>query len=138
MSNRDLFHNVVRAALEKDGWIITDDPYHLDLGFTDFYIDLGAEKIIAATKDNQKIAVEIKSFVGTSTVSEFHMAVGQFINYRAALEQESPERLLYLAVPLNTYRTFFKTNFIQNIIQRYQISLLIYDVDKEEIWQWIK
>ena len=82
MSNRDLFHNVVRTALEKDSWVITDDPYHLDLGFTDFYIDLGAEKIIAATKDNQQIAVEIKSFVGTSTVSEFHMAVGQFINHR--------------------------------------------------------
>ena len=60
------------------------------------------------------------------------------VNYRAALEQESPERLLYLAVPLNTYRTFFKTTFIQNIIHRYQIYLLIYDVVKEEIRQWIK
>ncbi|NEQ44340.1 MAG: hypothetical protein F6K00_12600 [Leptolyngbya sp. SIOISBB] len=76
MSTRDAFHPIVKTALQKDGWTITDDPYHLDLGFTDFYIDLGAEKLIAATKNNQKIAVEVKSFLGASTVSEFHMAVG--------------------------------------------------------------
>jgi XisH protein len=33
------------------------------------YIDLGSEKIIAAQKDEQKIAVEIKSFIGASTIS---------------------------------------------------------------------
>lgn len=103
MSARDTFHALVRNALENEGWVITHDPYHIDLVFVDFYIDLGAEQLLAATKDNQKIAVEIKTFLAASTISEFHTAIGQFINYRIALEDDDPERRLYLAVPLDVY-----------------------------------
>ncbi|WP_375506563.1 element excision factor XisH family protein [uncultured Nostoc sp.] len=92
MSARDTFHELVRTALEKEGWIITHDPYHIDLGFVDFYIDLGAELLLAATKDEEKIAVEIKTFLAASTISEFHTAIGQFINYRIALEDDDPSR----------------------------------------------
>ncbi len=49
MPAKDIFHQLVRTALENEGWIITHDPYPIDLGFIDFYIDLGAEKLIAAT-----------------------------------------------------------------------------------------
>jgi len=80
------------------------------------YVDLGAEKIIAAEKDGEKIAVEIKSFIGPSNISEFHTAIGQFINYRVALEEQYPERNLYLAVPLAIYQTFFSLQFIQTVV----------------------
>ncbi len=138
MSARDTFHEVVKSALENEGWIITHDPYHIDLGFVDFYIDLGAEQLLAATKDNEKIAVEIKTFLAPSTISEFHTAVGQFINYRIALEEDDPERRLYLAIPLEIYRRFFKYSFIQKVIERNQIPLLVYHTEKPEIAQWIK
>ena len=138
MPAKDVFHDLVKAALQKEGWIITHDPYYIDLGFVDLYIDLGAEKLIAATKDNTKIAIEIKTFLGSSTITEFHSAIRQFINYRLALEENEPERLLYLAVPLEVYKRFFQNLFIQKVIDRNQISLLIYDVKKEEIAQWIK
>ncbi len=138
MSAKDLFHNVVKTALQKDNWQITHDPLHLKVeGNIDMYVDLGADKIIAAEKDLQKIAVEIKSFLGTSTISEFHTAIGQYINYRYALEKLESERVLYLAVPLNTYNIFFQRSFIQSVIHKIQINLLIYDVDKEEITQWL-
>jgi hypothetical protein len=84
MPAKDIFHSLVRTALEKEGWVITHDPYRIDLGFVDFYIDLGADRLIAATKDNEKIAVEIKTFLAASVISEFHIAIGQFINYRTA------------------------------------------------------
>ncbi|WP_013325427.1 element excision factor XisH family protein [Gloeothece verrucosa] len=29
MSAKDVFHDAVRVALEKDGWVITQDPLHL-------------------------------------------------------------------------------------------------------------
>ena len=48
--------------------------------------DFGAEKMIAAERGNQLIAVEIKSFVGPSVVREYHGALGQFLNYRMALD----------------------------------------------------
>jgi hypothetical protein len=137
MSARDLFHDAVKIALEKDGWVITDDPLHIRIGgVLDMYIDLGAEKIIAAQKEGQKIAVEIKSFVGASTISEFHLAIGQFINYRYALEDEDPERILYLAVPQNIYNDFFKVPFIQSVVRRSQLNLLVYDIEQEAIVQW--
>lgn len=137
MSARATFQQLVRDALENDGWTITQDPYHIDLGFVDFYIDLGAERLIAATKGNEKIAVEIKTFLAPSTISEFHTAIGQFINYRIALEEDAPERLLYLAVPLDIYKRFFKYPFIQTVIHRNQVPLLVYDTERQEVIQWI-
>ncbi|MBE8989018.1 XisH family protein [Nostoc sp. LEGE 12450] len=137
MSARDRFHELVRTALEKERWIITHDPYHIDLGFVDFYIDLGAELLLAATKDEEKIAVEIKTFLAPSTISEFHTAIGQFINYRIALEDDDPERRLYLAVPLDVYKRFFRYPFIQTVIVRNKIPLLVYDTQKQEIAEWI-
>jgi hypothetical protein len=137
MPAKDAFHEIVRAAIESEGWVITHDPYHIDLGFVDFYIDLGAERLLAATKDNEKIAIEIKTFLAASTISEFHTAVGQFINYRIALEEEDADRMLYLAVPLDIHKRFFKYPFVQTVIRRNQIPLLVYDVEKQEVAQWI-
>jgi hypothetical protein len=78
---KDLFHQAVKNALQKDNWLITDDPLHLDMGTFDYYIDLGAEEeMIAAEKEQRQIAVEIKSFLATSTVNEFHTVLGQFLN----------------------------------------------------------
>ncbi len=86
---KDLFHNTVKIALQKDGWKITHDPYQLRYGVADVYIDLAAEEAIAAEKAGRKIAVEVKSFAGGSTISEFHTALGQFLNYRIAIEVSS-------------------------------------------------
>ena len=137
MAAKDVFHDIVKTALHKDGWIITDDPLHIRLGgVINMYIDLGAEKVIAAEKAGRKIAVEIKSFLGASTITEFHLALGQFMNYRYALEDVEPERILYLAVPLDIYEAFFTLSFIQSVMQRSQLNLLVYDVEAAEITQW--
>ncbi|MEB3216999.1 MAG: XisH family protein [Nostocales cyanobacterium 94392] len=134
---RDLFHNIVRTALEKDGWIITDDPLSIRCGGVDIQIDLGIEKVIAAEKDKEKIAVEIKNFVSASKISEFHTALGQFINYRTALRSEEPERVLYLAVPSIIYNDFFSLPFTQTVVNENQLKIMIYDIDQEEIIQWL-
>ncbi|MBD2494893.1 XisH family protein [Nostoc sp. FACHB-280] len=136
MSAKDKFHNIVKSALQKDGWLITDDPLYISFGGVQMYIDLGAEKLIAAEKNGQKIAVEIKSFISTSAIADFHTAFGQFLNYRTALRQKQPERILYLAVNLETYNDFFMLPFTQMQIQEYQVKLLIYDVDTQEIVRW--
>lgn len=133
---KDVFHYAVRKGLEKEGWLITDDPLRIKAGGADMEIDLGAEKIIAAERGEEKIAVEIKSFIGTSNISEFHTAVGQFINYRVALEERQPERILYLAVPISVYRKFFMLPFVQTVIKRFQIILIIYDPVGEVILEW--
>lgn len=97
------------------------------------YIDLGAESIIAAEKSGRKIAVEIKSFLGSSTISEFYGALGQFLSYLLALEVQHHGRILYLAVPLDAYDQFFRLEFGQLAIQRYRLKLLVYHAESEEI-----
>lgn len=134
---KDRFHDVVKIALEKEDWQITDDPYEINVDDVDFEIDLAAEQLLAAEREHQKIAVEIKSFISPSNVSDFHTALGQFLNYRDALETIEPDRLLYLAVRVPIYETFFQRRFIVAAVQRYQIRLIIYDVQQEVIFQWL-
>lgn len=137
MSAKDAFHEVVRIALEKDGWRITSDQFSFSVGGVKMSIDLMAEKLIVAEKEGQKIAVEIKSFLEqSSAISEFHTALGQFINYRAALRKIEPERVLYLAVPETAYNTFFKLEFPKEMVEEHRVKILIYDVIQEVIVAW--
>lgn len=137
MSAKDIFHNTVRSALEKDGWTITNEPLFLPASQeVTMKVDLAAEKLISAEKGNQKIAVEVKSFVGLSAISEFHTAVGQFLNYQVALDKLEPERILYLAIPKDIYQEFFTDSFVQEVVNRYQIKLLVFHVQKQEIVLW--
>ncbi|MEH2422420.1 element excision factor XisH family protein [Nostoc sp.] len=137
MPARDIFHNAVKQALEKEGWKITHDPLPVSFELGDMYIDLGAEKILAAEREGEKIAVEVKSFFKTSVISEFHTALGQFINYRLALSEQEPDRTLYLAVPIDTYTSFFTIRLVQNIIKTYQLKLITYQPVTEDIVEWI-
>ncbi|MGH8001793.1 MAG: XisH family protein [Brasilonema sp.] len=137
MAAKDLFYEAVRRGLEKDQWIVTDDPLELEWEEVKVKIDLAAERLITAERGEEKIAVEIKSFIGTSAISDFHTALGQFLNYRIMLEVNEPDRLLYLAVPLETYKTFFQSRFTQVVIERHQLKLIVYEPVTEEIVQWI-
>lgn len=87
MPTRDLYHIAVRNALIKDGWTITHDPYVLSVGLRDVYIDLGAERVIAAERGQDKIAVEIKTFRGASDIYDLEMAIGQYVLYRSSLNR---------------------------------------------------
>ncbi|NJK65803.1 MAG: fatty-acid oxidation protein subunit alpha [Microcoleus sp. SU_5_3] len=135
---KDFFHQQVKNALIKDGWNVTHDPLTIRISeAVKLQIDLAAESAIAAERDSEKIAVEIKSFVGDSDISAFHTALGQYLNYCQALEEQEPERIVYLAIPVETYRDFFQLPFIQRALRRYQVKLIIYNPKQEEIKQWI-
>lgn len=132
----DFFHGVVKAALVKDGWVITDDPLSLSVGNVDFYIDLGAEKLLAAERSGDRIAVEIKSFLSSSLVTEFHAALGQFLNYKLALSEAKVERDLYLAVTDDVYQSFFSKPFIRSVLKEYQVNILVFNPETEEVEFW--
>jgi hypothetical protein len=136
MSARDIFHHAVRRGLEKDQWTITSDPLELEWDEVKVKIDLAAERLIAADRGEEKIAVEIKSFIGTSPISDFHTALGQFLNYRIMLEINEPDRQLYLAVPQETYKIFFQSQFAKLAIERYQLKLIVYNPVEEAIVKW--
>jgi XisH protein len=133
---RDLFHNAVRAALLKEQWEITADPLKIKIDGVKLEIDLAADKVVAAEKSGRKIAIEIKSFLNNSTITDFHGALGQFLNYRLGLQMTDSDRVLYLAVPEDTFDSFFQERFVQEAIKLYQLRLLVYDSDKEVIVSW--
>ena len=137
MAAKDKFHAVVKVALEKEQWKVTDDPLRLEVGGTKFEIDLGAEQILAAERGKEKIAVEIKTFLSDSPLTDYHAALGQFLNYRLALEISDPKRILYLAVPVAIYQSFFQREFAQISLDRYEIKQIVYDPISEVIVQWV-
>jgi XisH protein len=136
---KDKIHQAVRDALEIGGWEITHDPYTLKVGRRKGFIDLGAKReIIAAVKGTEKIAVEVKSFLGQSDLDDFEYALGQFIIYFNALEEVEPERLLYLALPKEFYDHFFDDPFFEKLAKRYSLKFIVFDVKNSTIEQWIK
>ncbi len=136
MAAKDAYHDMVKAALQKDGWTITHDPLVLELSSGRLEIDLGAEQLVAAQKEDVQIAVEIKSFLAPSLTSEFHNALGQFLNYRVALKVKEPTRTLFLAVPIKVYRNFFSGELAQLSVAEYHVKLLVFDPEQEEIVKW--
>ena len=133
---KDLFHQTVKQALIKEGWTITQDPLTIRIDRVRLEIDLGAEKVFAAEKDGRKIAVEIKSFINPSNINDFHNALGQFLSYRLALQMTEPQRVLYLAVPIDVFNTFFQERFTQTAIREYALKIMAYNPNQEEIVQW--
>ena len=109
MSRRDNFHQIVKAALVRDGWTITHDPYTFNKIEPVLSTDLGAERTIAAEKESEKIAVEIKSFLSVSQIVDLEKAVGQYVIYRGLLSEQEPERTLYLAVPRYAFEGILST-----------------------------
>ena len=114
---RDLYHEVVKKALINENWAITHDPLSFKIGNTQVQIDLGAERLIAAERGNEKIAVEIKTFSNQSFITAFYEAVGKYIVYRNVLRLLQPERELYLALPDDIFNRFFGEQVIQKTIQ---------------------
>jgi XisH protein len=137
MSAKDKFHEEVKRALIKERWTVTADPLRFDYGGAYFQVDLAADRLLAAERNGEKIAIEIKSFLNPSTVTDFYGAVGQYLCYRLALQQVQPDRKLFLAVPLRAYRSFFQTQFAQLAIVEFQLSLIVYDSENEVITQWL-
>jgi hypothetical protein len=138
---RDSFHPQVKAALIKTGWTITQDPLRLETGGVKLEVDLAAERmvegLIAADRNLEKIAVEVKSFISVSPSHELNAALGQFIAYRMALSDLEPDRKLYLAVPLATFRDFLQRPFPSRLVRENAVSLMVYDPIQQEILQWL-
>ncbi|MFB2935253.1 element excision factor XisH family protein [Aerosakkonemataceae cyanobacterium BLCC-F154] len=137
MPAKDIYHNTVKNALLKDGWNITDDPFILKWGTRDLYIDLGAKKLIAAEKGEQKIAVEIKSFIGASPVANLENALGQYILYYDILNRLEPNRRLYLAIRQETFSDLFEEPIGKILLENQRLRLLVFDSEQEVILQWI-
>jgi hypothetical protein len=137
MSRKDIYHDVVIEALSADGWTITHDPLPLSYGGKDVYVDLGACQPIGAEKENQRIAVEIKSFLSPSDVHDLELAIGQYSLYWDILSEVDPDRMLYLAIPERVYKGIFSDPLGQLVLARQQLHLIVFNDLRARIERWI-
>ncbi len=133
---RDKYHQAVKTALQKAGWNVTHDPLRLQIESIPVLIDLGAERLIAAERNDEKIAIEIKTFGGNSDINDFHVALGQYLNYQVFLHEAESNRTLFIAVPEDTWFDFFQNRVIQKICQQHKIRFLVYNSLLEEVILW--
>jgi hypothetical protein len=136
MPATDTYHEAVKNALVKDGWTITHDPYTLAFGQRNVFVDLGAERVLAAEKGQEKIAVEIKSFQGASDVRDLEMAIGQYVFYRALLSRFEPERKLFLAVPYSVFVSTLDEPIARPVLEDLAIACVAFDPQQEVIVKW--
>jgi len=134
---RDRFHNQVKNALIQDGWTITHDPLRLQWGVKDMFVDLGAERLLAAEKGQRKIAVEIKSFVGLSEMEDLEQAIGQYVVYHDVLSRVEPDRELFLAVSEAVFANLFEEPIGRLLLENHRAQLLVFDPQTEVIQRWI-
>ena len=137
MPARDIYHNAVKNALIKDGWTITHDPLAVEIEGDRLYIDLGAERVIAAEKGTRKIAVEIKTFGGPSLMADMERALGQYVLYHIFLKRTDPERELYLAVPEDVLEDLFQRVPGRGFLEDEGGKVFGVDNANEEIKKWL-
>jgi hypothetical protein len=136
-ARKDIYHDTVKNALIKDGWTITSENLYLPWGGMETYVDIAAEKVFIAEKEGRKIAVEVKSFVGKSNLSELEKAVGQFIIYRLAMRKEEPERELFLAISEKIYNKLFLNPDVIELIETEDLKVVVFNEANEVIVRWI-
>jgi XisH protein len=101
------------------------------------HIDLAAEKIFAAERGEERIAIEVKSFLNASLLNDFYEAIGKFSLYWDALNEYEPSRRLFLAIPITAYEELLLEPFIQNTFQRLEIRALVFNPDLKKIEKWL-
>lgn len=147
MPPRDAIHDIVKQAMIKDGWNITADPYVISYGERFLFVDLGANKyskinhlqsgFIGAEREKSRIAIEIKDFKNKSVIGDLEQAIGQYMLYCLLINKVDPGREVYLAITDTIYDDIFSEAIGQLVINDLPLKLIIVDINKAEVKQWI-
>lgn len=137
MPAQDSIHDSVVRALRKDGWTITHDPLTLEYGDLYLFVDLAGERAVVAERGADRIAVEVKTFGSKSKVADLQQAIGQYALYRSILSRVEPERVLHLAVPVESYNGVFSSPAGEAVRSDVGVRLVVVDVAREEVVSWI-
>ncbi|MEM6319532.1 MAG: element excision factor XisH family protein [Bacteroidota bacterium] len=121
---KDKIHYAVRNALKNDGWKITKDPLTLKSRGVRLMVDLEASKFLLAEKENETIAIEIKSFRNLYVLDDFYSALGQYLCYRLFLDKLGRFTKLYLAITNVTHNRLIKSPLIVDAIQELDIKFI--------------
>ena len=135
MPAKDDNHDIVIRCLTKAGWTILAEQEYLSIGTSAethrrLYIDIKAE-----LSEGPVVLIEVKS-LERSPVHQLMELLGQYLVYRVALDYLDIDIPLYVAVTRTDYVNLFEHILGQQIMDQYQIQMVIYDAVLEEIREW--
>jgi hypothetical protein len=137
MPQLDSCHPQVVSALEKAGWSIVVSPFRLESPLNDLFVDILLDRVSEA-ETQEIVVVEVKCFTDRKAQTyELYVAIGQYLVYREMLAASGIEHPLYLAVPSDAFYGIFEAIGMPVAI-RTQMKLVVIDLDKEEVVQWIE
>jgi hypothetical protein len=70
-------------------------------------------------------------------VNEFNSALGQYLGYLQIIHKKEPDRLLYLAIPIDVNTEIMKIEYYIDLIDKYKLQIIVYDPSREVISEWI-
>lgn len=70
--------------------------------------------------------------------NEFHTALGQYLDYELGLEEQEPDRLIFLALPMKAFQKISQIPLLLKALNRFKVKVIIFNPDSEKIIQWLK
>ncbi|SRR5258708_6970941 len=134
MPAKDHYHDTVKRALIKDGWIIVQEQVYFSDNQRHIWVDLSARR-----GDNETlILIEIKGFERiASPLDALMAALGQYAVYKGMLDYLELDYPLYLVVPIAAYEGIFQAPVAQQSVRNLGVLLLVFDPETEEIVSWL-
>ena len=71
-------------------------------------------------------------------MAAFHEAVGKYIVYREALEIIESDRILYLAMPVDTYEIYGSEPLVERVLTKNKVKIILYESSTQHIVSWLK
>ncbi len=108
------------------------------MGERKLYADFGAERLLAAERGTEKIAVEIKTFRSPSPIADLEQAIGQYSLYEGILQLLEAPHILYLAIPEEAFAQIFSERIGLLALKKRIKRAFVFDPIQEEIVRWLQ
>jgi hypothetical protein len=116
---KDIFHDTVRKALEKDGWKITHDPYRLRYGIVDVYA--------------YYLRSQSRGYRTMDKIGNYRQIICQFLQDFAKDDREAqlifdPERDRYLVMHVGWRNDYWRSLLFHRIRDRLKKSCFLFTI----------
>lgn len=82
--------------------------------------------------------VEVKCFPDAdSTTRDLYTSIGQYLVYRAMIEELELPYILYLAIPEEVFEVIFD-QAVMRVVSESHFKLVLIDLGKEIVTKWIR
>jgi hypothetical protein len=134
----DVCEPQVIRALEKAGWRVLEKPFTLRSNTRLVYADFSLQRLANGSAE-QIIVVEVKCFTDPGEdLTQFYITKGQYDLYLVAVSLSKLHFPVYLAIPDVAYARLMNDEFIRGVIDQSKMKLVVVDIDKEEVIEWIR